>query len=286
MTYPAISRKDAQAVANQLLVAIKDGADPVMTLTEQDCSLIENRKGCEYDRTAVESFSESARAELLGDVSNQEITTLKLQRKTMLEAQMASRMHATVSELDMACLQDPDFWRYLALFPLRWFLLAREPQLKPQAFGGVNITPGEAGSVLSQGTSMKTQTVLRTYLWGKCAFDQNDKIGGAGVYYRRATAINGKNQPSTIDVWHSHMIRTQIGQMGHVPQAFIDLLAERGNASTDDARELAKLINRMKHNVLLDAHSHESALGLVAGQLPDAKMRVEAFKAEKEKKKH
>ena len=285
MTYPAISRKDAQTVANQVVAAINDGLDPVLAAPEKDCELIATRKGCEYDRTAVESFAVSARGELLPGISNQDLTSLEQKEQSALEANMASRTHACLSTLEVPCLQDHDFWRYLALFPLRWYLIAREPELQPQDFGGLTTSDKPDGSISIQGTSMKLQLILRTYLWGKCSFDENDPKGGPGVHYRRATAIEGDDRPSSIDVWHSHMIRTQIGQMGRVPHAFIDLLAEPRKVSIHEARELAKLINRMKHNVMLDAHSYSSALDLVAGQLPDAKTLAQAAQEEKRNKK-
>ena len=165
----------------------------------------------------------------------------------------------------MDMLEDEDFWRYLAMFPFRWFLVAREPELQPQDFGGFVETQDEASKVVRRRTkSMVTQLIYRTYLWGKISFDESQKNR-----YERATIISDIGGP-VIDIWHSHLIRTQLGQLGVVPHSFLDVLVndvKDPNQMKLPARETEKLIARVKHNVLFDVYRKEEADSIVREQL-------------------
>lgn len=161
-------------------------------------------------------------------------------------------------------LEDEDFWRYLALFPFRWYLLAREPEIQPQDFGGFTEEEIEPGVIKRTRKSLILQLILRTFLWGKIAYDEE-----ARSPYFRATAISEKGGPS-IDVWHSHLIRTQLGQLGHMRHSFIDVLVSEiadPLAMKDPARGAEKLIARVKHNVLLDVYSKKQADSITSEQL-------------------
>lgn len=187
---------------------------------------------------------------------------------------MAGPVHSTFRDHDVACLQDPDFWRYLALFPLRWYTIAREPELKPQSFGGLTKSASSSSSFAgARRTDMKKQAVFRTYLWGKAAFDAS--ASDADDPYERTTALSDvTGGPSAIDVWHSHIVRPQIGHLGNIPHAFIDVVSSEPLPTTDEARELAKLLTRMKHTVALDTYEYEGAVQLVKDQLEFAKQRL------------
>jgi hypothetical protein len=185
---------------------------------------------------------------------------------------VAGPLHAALSDLPVAITHDPDFWRYLALFPFRWFLLAREPELKPVAFGGVVEITDSAGEKTgrTRGTAMRNQVLLRTYLWGRAAHDPDSDEENR---YQRATALSPDQ--AVIDFWHSHIVRVQIGHLDPTTQAFIDLTASE-ELSKDEARELAKMLSRAKNTVAFDTLSSEEASELVAEQLDLAKQRLSA----------
>ncbi len=281
MTYPVISKRVAQQIADDIKAAVEAGGDPLEVAADETQAGVKLKEGADYDLTAVKRCSELARKELLPGVADSELATAtkpKSDERTALEVNMVSRVHQCLSVQDIGCLQSPDFWRYLALFPFRWYLLAREPDLKPQAFGGV-YKASEDGDEADVGdrTIAKTQLMLRTYLWGKGAFDGSELIRGTGDGYTRAGSITAA---SPIDVWHSHIVRIQMGQLGQVPHAFID--AVNGfEFNTDEARELEKLTTRMKHNILLDVYDLDQALELFEEQRPDAEKRAEAKAAKK-----
>ena len=91
-------------------------------------------------------------------------------------------------------------------------------------------------------------------------------------HYRRATVVGKMGGPS-IDIWHSHMIRTQLGQLGNMPHSLIDVLVKqipKPSEMKDPARETAKLIARLKHNVLLDVYPKEASDVLVSEKLSDS----------------
>ena len=144
---------------------------------------------------------------------------------------------------------------------------------------------------LIKGSGMKYQLMLRTYLWGKCSFDDSDPTVSPTDFYQRSDVISRLKDSqkdialSEIDVWHSHMVRVQVGHLGMIPAAFIDTITRPKCSTTDEARELQKLVTRMKHNVVLDAYDYESATALVGEQLPTARVKASAkSKAKADKK--
>lgn len=174
----------------------------------------------------------------------------------LLEAFMASRIHETLRDLPIDLLQDFGFWRYLALFPYRWYLKLREGgpsalEVKPQDYGGVGAAP-------------VYQLLLRTFLWGKAAYDDSEPN-----VYHRATLVNDTGGAPT-DVWHSHIVRVQLGHLGRLPHAFIDSICDDPRANSADefsgARPVEKRLTRMKHTVLFDVYDLDEARAVVDNQ--------------------
>jgi len=264
MSYPVLPIENAQQLATRLqpeIDALGSGGNPFELEIDESGWVIE-RPGEDYPRSLVEScatdLKQTTIAHLLSD------GLLSSPASIALEASMAGPLHGTLRQCKMDMLEDEDFWRYLALFPLRWFLIAREPELKPQDFGGYSIVQGEDGRERKQRKSLITQLVYRTFLWGKIAFDDNQRNK-----YSRATALMDVQGP-IIDIWHSHLIRTQLGQLGHLPHSFLDILISEipdGSKMKDPARETEKLLARVKHNVLFDLYEKPQADLIVKEQL-------------------
>lgn len=261
MTYPTLTPRSADQVADAIRFADPD--DVITTLEADSCV---GADGADYPRAAVESAAETAQAAWSTQVDRLGLKSLDADLY-LLEAFMAEHIHRTVQALPIDLREDPGFWRYLALFPFRWYLKLREPELQPQDYGGTK--PDKDRPDKRHLTQANYQLLFRTYLWGKIAFGKPnpDKVNANEKdLYRRATLVNETNGAPT-DVWHSHMVRVQLGQLGHLPHAFIDSICDEPRANTTKpARLVEKRLTRMKHNILLDVYDAPKARALVDEQ--------------------
>lgn len=175
-----------------------------------------------------------------------------------LEARMAGPIHSVLKDGDPIVLSDEGLWRFLALGPFLWYLQAREPELQAQDYGGGWRLDNKAKRVR---TPFRSQLILRTYLWGKIAYDPTDEVDP----YRLATIV-GDQGGSEIDIWHSHLIRIQLGHLGEMPRAFLESITTKPTATdTDDARFVEKRLTRLKHSLLFDVYDRGEALVLADG---------------------
>lgn len=245
MTYRTLTARDADAVVEWLRE--KGGDDPT-DADVPDAKVTDGEPG-ECDHVAIEVAAAPARAEW--EALRATLRPVSQVDRQRLEARMASHLHRTLKDLDVAVLSDMGFWRYLALFPYRWYLVAREPELQPQDYGGTK--PDKDNPSKRRGTDPKYQLLFRTFLWGKSAFDPDEPHDP----YRRATVV-GETDGSEIDVWHSHMIRTQLGHLGKIPHHFIDSICDDPKANdVPGGRDVEKRLTRMKHNVLFDVYGDD-----------------------------
>ena len=172
-----------------------------------------------------------------------------------LEARMAGPIHSTLRDLDPVVLSDEGLWRFLALGPFLWYLKAREPELQAQDYGGGWRTNAAGRRVR---TPFRSQLIFRTFLWGKIAFDPSNPTDP----YRLTTIVGEKNG-SEIDIWHSHLIRIQLGHLGEMPRAFLESITTQPRAiETDEARFVEKRLTRLKHSLLFDIYDRPEAIVL------------------------
>lgn len=259
MPYPSLSSKQATVVARKIMeiVPSENQAD-----VHIDASLyLDMRKG-DFDEAKVVATSSKIRSEWDTAVNSlkKQMTDTDL---VQFEIQFAPKIFRALGDLSLDCLEDEDFWRYLALFPFRWYLIAREPELKPQDFGGIQevfVVDKDGKPVLDQDGTQKirlskstmiNQLIYRTYLIGKAMEDTSEVD-----HFERVSAVP-RGGPLT-DVWQSHIIRVVIGRIGLVRHAFIDRIRKEPIEKSrmfDFARELAKKITRVKNNVVLDNKS-------------------------------
>lgn len=162
--------------------------------------------------------------------------------REVLEAEMASVVHESLSGVAVEVLGDLDFWRYLALGPFVWFLLEREPELQDQDYGGIDAKRGY-------------WLLIRTYLWGLMAFDAAEED-----QYRRATIVGLTRKSELgsrgreIDFWHSHMVRKRWNLAPGSAKSFVDEVVTKPVAldvSQDErhSNELSKRVRRLGHTV-------------------------------------
>lgn len=247
MNYPTITHNTADELAERLRPL---ASDVRLTTDIEERPWVREAPGGPYLRHDIQKASSTARAEWLR-LEALHPGGVPVRERERFEAYMAGRVHAALRKLPVAVLADADFWRYLALFPFRWYLNAREPEWQPQDYGG-NRVSDEDGVTKRQATDMKYQLLLRTFLWGKAAFED-----GAPDPYERATKV-GKVDGAEIDVWHSHVVRVQLGHLGTIPHHFIDSICTAPLAvDRDGGRGVEKRLTRMKHNVLLDLYEDD-----------------------------
>jgi len=166
-------------------------------------------------------------------------------RGDYLEELMTERLHKDINQIDPRALHDPGFWRFLGLFPYRWYLLEREPELYIQDFGG---TEGKKTYWL----------MLRTFIVGHKA----KREGITSPYrntlaYRDARRTQKISDGRTVDFYHSHIARKRWNDYPIVTNVFIECCTTAKYAIDIDeeerySNELAKRMRRISPSVLLD----------------------------------
>ncbi len=259
MPYPSLSSKHATVVARKIMeiVPSENRTDAYIDASQYS----EMRKG-DFDEAKIVAESSKIRSEW-----DAAANSLKKQMRdadlVQFEIHFAPKIFRALGSLSLDCLEDEDFWRYLALFPFRWYLIAREPELKPQDFGGIQevlVFDTDGNPVRDQDGTQKirlskstmiNQLIYRTYLIGKAMEDKSEVD-----HFERVAAVP-KGGPMT-DIWQSHVIRVVIGRIGLVRHAFIDRVRMEPIGKSrmlDFSRELAKKTTRIKNNVVLDSKS-------------------------------
>lgn len=256
--YPIVARLNAERIVDLLrAVPVEERRD----LQVPDRELVQERRGGTFDSQAFDHECKALEATWIEMVGKKPDWTVEF-----LEIQIAGPLFDAVNKLPIDLREDEDFWRYLALFPFRWYLLAREPELQPQDYGGLHgrATSGgagaEDGSESVSNTAMQYQLIYRTYLIGKAMRDESQ----TDVFARRASI--SPEGPVT-DVWQSHIVRVRIGRIGQVAHALVDRVA---NCPREEqlsfARKLAKALTRLKNNISLDIKDKRETDQIVAQQ--------------------
>ena len=267
MSYPAVTAENAQKYID-FLRDIGEGLT-WSTMTTVPEEYVTMKTGPDFTDEIIATCALSERESFAQRMQDGE--AIVKSELYALEARMASHIHSGLSFLSLDLLEDEDFWLYLALGPFFWYLLIREPELQPQDFGGLAIEVDNAGNTRTRRAAISSSLVLRTYLWGKIAYDRTIEDS-----YQRATVIADKKGPS-IDVWHSHLLRTQLGQIAHIPHQFIDALVDEVTQIAemkDTARWTEKYLNRMKHGVLYDVLDAVETRSIVSEQLTTSRDRL------------
>lgn len=254
MTYPTLSAAKAQEVA-ELIMAAPEKLQVSVEISEDQFVLVKD--GFDYDRVRIESVAAAVRGSWEHEFSKEKKRTID--DLYLFEIKYAGQIYEIIESCHIDLREDKDFWRYLALFPFRWYLLAREAQdgkFKPQDFGGLTEVPSKENPPDPDSKPKKIEAafqghlIYRTYLIGKA---MNDKENAADHFLRRNAF--GLGDPVT-DIWQSHIIRVKIGRIGKLAHAFVDKVSGyKPDDMKESARKLAKGVTRIKNNVLYDEHS-------------------------------
>ena len=160
-----------------------------------------------------------------------------------LEELMAEELHKILDGLPQEVLHDSNFWRYLGLFPFRWYLLEREPELKDVDFGGT-------------ASQRQYWLLIRTYLWGRKCFSTTSANPYEMVYATRNLRRRLKQTDGRIiDFYHSFIIRPRWSDLPSVTRAFIRATGTSPELIDKDSkgpvRAIAKSAARVQNNVCL-----------------------------------
>lgn len=271
MTYPRLSAKDARQVRDRLRAALEDGESPA-TVEERGFAGLEERfvavADCTHGIQRDELYKRALanKRELLDDGG---VDAYKAngtdKRDFYLEELMAPRLHEVLDALDPVALHDAGFWRYLALFPYRWFLMEREESMMSHDYGGAE---GQREKWL----------LIRAYQWGrKCNASDGSQPYERALAVRQAKRRLGVTEGYTIDFYHSHIVRPRWADTSQVSGAFIDsattapeALDTGIEAANRPVAQLAKLVARLANNISLVSLSPEEVRGLIDRE----KMRV------------
>ncbi len=253
--YPRLSSNKAIIVRDQIYKAGTDGVSPDGLLKRDLRNLLSNvENGESLVETSIEDLYSQAEA-IRQNFANKGLVA---KRKTgavkeattkgeYLEELMAEHLHKTLELLDPRALHDPGFWRFLALFPYRWYLLEREPEMKTNDFGG------KEGS--------KTYWLLiRTFIIGR----KSKTPGAPDEYlntraYRDARRRRKLSDGRWIDFYHSQIVRKRWHDCVAVSNAFIESCVTHPEALDEDnegkryADSLAQRLKRLAPNILLSA---------------------------------
>ena len=255
MTYPTLSAAKAQEVADLIMAAPKK-SQLFVDISEDQFVVLKD--GFDYDRVRIEKSSAAVQKsweQKFSEKKNRTVDDLYL-----FEIKFAGQIYEIIESCSIDLREDKDFWRYLALFPFRWYLLAREAQdgeFKPQDFGGLTVVSQKKDPldhdyvVRKKEAAFQGHLIYRTYLIGKAMYDEANTVD---PFVRRGALDLG--DPVT-DIWQSHIVRVKIGRIGKLAHAFVDKVSSYKPPfdMKESARKLAKGVTRIKNNVLYDEHS-------------------------------
>lgn len=154
------------------------------------------------------------------------------------EGELSVQFYKALSQLNPEVLNDLDFWRYVACAHLKDFIIWRD--------GSADSPASRAGFGAGKSASGFQDCVpYRMFRRGQIACLA--KIPGV-------TPLEIAKIPGT-DLWRSHVLRVRIGNAPTAAATFL-LIAEgyRGGSisMTKLSREAAKLVKRLRSNVLMD----------------------------------
>jgi hypothetical protein len=161
-----------------------------------------------------------------------------------LEELMSSELHRVLNHLPSELLHDAGFWRYLALFPFRWFVIEREPELKFQDYGGTD-------------ANRDKWLLIRAFQWGRKCYQAGDvppyeNATSARMVKRELKVSAGR----IVDFYHSHIVRHRWADSAEVVHEFISATSRKPfindySQENRQVNELSKRVNRVVSNLSL-----------------------------------
>jgi hypothetical protein len=252
MGYPILKANNASIVANELESFMNSNSEVLKFEFGNLDKYVEYRAGASLEGAELQAVLNAAK----------DITTKWSQYKkdkikftdAELEQEFAQHLFETLNGLPEQVLQDSDFWRYLTLFPYRWYVWTREGNFKPTRFGG-------------DGESQKSRwTLVRAFLWASKTLDdvEGDKYL-AGI--RNARLEADLSDGWVIDFYSNNVVRNTMTMQAKVAQALVEAVTneppvfDKSNSDrpTDD---VAQRVRRLSGNVYFPALERDELVAL------------------------
>jgi hypothetical protein len=253
MTYPVLGVVEARNVADELRsssLGVSKLPPGIMDRSFKELEkLVVYADGADVDVAMIYAESERFRDQLFAQGELAVYRDKAVERPSAdseyLEELMAERLHSLLDGLPAVVLHDARFWRFLGLFPFRWFLLLREPELQPQDFGGTD-------------SGRHYWLLIRTYQWGRKCHTIGSVSPYEHVYKARETRRSvGASEGFVIDYYHSHIVRPRWADAASVATGFISATAapppivDTSPLPTEPVRTFARRVSRLSGNVCL-----------------------------------
>ena len=228
MRYPVLSRAVAAEVVQELIRGEQPELDAFVTWEGSGPKL------------NSEPFAGTA-ASLREALKTFEMSDAKADAD-MFEGQASPAIHEMLAGLPLAIIDDPGFWHYLSLVHFWWLAQWRHPSAFESNDPALYLR--YVDGVLT------TECVLsRMYLRAQIAEIDGD--------YSLTTAV-----AQGPDFWRSHILRVSTGASPPLSRALLREQSER-RMPTDQARALARDLNRISSNVVLSIYDEEDAATLL-----------------------
>jgi hypothetical protein len=156
------------------------------------------------------------------------------------EGRFSGEVHRALRDVPIEALDDPGFWRYLALVHFWWFISVREAPA---------IRRGNAMTYVDGGTEC---VPFRMFLRAQAVREEDD--------YELAGAL-----PNATDFWRSHVLRVKTGTAPALARSFARLQIDKRMVS-DDLRPFARRINRLWSNTVFQTWN-DSECDALLGEL-------------------
>ena len=194
--------------------------------------------GTDIDLNDIDTLSKPLQAELKefrkSDSAN---------KQDLFEGRIAGRIHETINKLPLPVLDDPGFWRYLAIKKFWWLVYWREQ---------ATFDNGEAGTFRVYVDAKKShETIpLRIFLRGQIALrdESYELVGG---------------DEEDTDFWRSHITRVLTWKAPTVVQTLIRSHQDK-RMVTKVLRPFARRMNRRRSSLILNEYTDDEASALIA----------------------
>jgi len=230
MRYPTVPQERSLEVAHSLLE--ETDYEVPSTATKWEGS------GKDVELGPVEAAAEAILADLELFRTSKESSD-----RDRFEGQASGALHRSLKDLPTPVLDDPGFWRFLTL-NLFWDLVVWR---QDSAF--------ETGDPARyrryvDATSISEAVIPRMFLRAQIALRNDD--------YHLASAVRNGT-----DLWRSHILRVGTGGSPAVAQALLQH-QEAQPLNTDDLRQLARRLNRVSTNIVLEVYDADDANSLIS----------------------
>ena len=155
------------------------------------------------------------------------------------EGEIAVAVHSWFAALPVEVLDDPGFWRFVALTRFWWFIEWREAKA----------LRGDNWLVYIDARRNTEQIPLRLFLRVSAVAATDPDLA--------------KDIEKCTDFWRSHVIRVRTGSAANVAAAFVELQRGDGRLPTTALRAYAKRLNRTWTNTHLGLYDAPRAKALI-----------------------